>query len=58
VNEQLTREPYPFPTVKLNPTVKDIDEFTLADIELLDYQAHGSLKAEIANIGGFEVNKK
>lgn len=54
VKEQMRRKPYPFPTVELNPAVKDIDHFTLADITLKDYQAHPSLKAEIANIGGFD----
>jgi thymidylate synthase len=37
--------------------VKDIDAFKLSDIELIDYQSHPSLKAEIANIGGFEAKK-
>lgn len=58
VKEQLTREPYPFPEVKLNPNVKDIDGFTLDDIELVDYQSHKSLRGEIANIGGFDDKKK
>jgi thymidylate synthase len=58
VKEQLKREPFPFPTVKLNPDVKDIDSFTLDDITLENYQAHPSLKAEIANIGGFVEKKK
>lgn len=51
--EQLTREPFPFPTVKLNPNVTDIDNFTYEDITLENYKSHPSLKAEIANIGGF-----
>lgn len=55
--EQLTRDPFPFPTVKLNPAVTDIDDFTFNDITLLDYQAHPSLKAEIATIGGFTEKK-
>lgn len=53
VKEQLTREPLPFPTVKLNPEIKNIDDFKYDDIVLENYQAHPSLKAEIANIGGF-----
>jgi thymidylate synthase len=57
VKEQLNREPYPFPTIKLNKAVKDIDDFTLEDIELVGYESHPSLKAEIANIGGFEKKK-
>lgn len=58
VKEQLTREPYPFSRVRLNPDINDIDGFTLEDIYLEDYQSHPSLKGEIANIGGFEEKKK
>jgi len=57
VEKQLTREPYPFPTVKLNTEISDIDDFTLGDIELENYQSHSGIKAEIANIGGFEKKK-
>jgi thymidylate synthase len=53
VKDQLKREPFPFPTVKLNPAITDIDKFTLADITLENYQSHPSIKAEIATIGGF-----
>lgn len=53
VKEQLTREPLPFPTVKLNPEITDIDDFKLEDITLENYQSHPSLKAAIATIGGF-----
>lgn len=58
VKEQLTREPYPFPTVKLNQDVTDMDSFTAGDITLEGYQSHDSIKAEIANIGGFTETKK
>ncbi|MEY3784248.1 MAG: hypothetical protein RLZZ230_570 [Candidatus Parcubacteria bacterium] len=58
VKEQLKREPYPFPKLKLNSKIKEIDDFKIEDIELVDYQSHPSLKAEIANIGGFEPTKK
>ncbi|RJR14424.1 thymidylate synthase [Candidatus Parcubacteria bacterium] len=57
IKEQAKREPLPFPTVKLNPDVTDIDKFTLNDITLENYQSHPSLRAEIANIGGFEEKK-
>ncbi len=57
VKEQLERAPYPFPTLKLNPEVKDIDSFKLEDIVLENYQAHASLRGEIANIGGFDDKK-
>jgi thymidylate synthase len=58
VTEQLTREPFSFPTLALNSAITDIDAFTLDDITLNNYQAHASLKAEIANIGGFTEKKK
>lgn len=53
VKEQLAREPYPFPTVKLNPAIKSIDDFKKEDITLENYTTHPSLKADIATIGGF-----
>jgi len=58
VKEQLSREPMPFPEVKLNPSIIDIDDFTAEDVTLENYKAHPSLKAEIANIGGFTEKKK
>ena len=57
VKEQIKRTPYPFPKVKLNPKITNIDKFTLDDIVLERYKAHPSLKAEIANIGGFTPKK-
>lgn len=48
VKEQLTRQPYPLPKLWLNPAVTDIDEFTMDDIKLIDYQSHGQLKAPMA----------
>jgi len=48
VNEQLTRDPLPFPTLWLNPEVKDIDSFTMDDIKLENYQSHEAIKAPMA----------
>ncbi|HEY9200939.1 MAG TPA: thymidylate synthase [Gammaproteobacteria bacterium] len=48
VDEQLSRTPYPLPTMKLNPQVRDIFDFTFDDFELLDYQAHPHIKAPIS----------
>jgi thymidylate synthase len=48
VKEQLTREEYPMPTLKLNTEIKDIDKFTMDDIVLIDYKSHGTIKAEMA----------
>ncbi|MEF2175304.1 MAG: thymidylate synthase, partial [Candidatus Absconditabacteria bacterium] len=57
VKEQLTREPKPFPQIKINPNKTNIDDFVFEDFELVGYGPHGVLKAEIANIGGFEEKK-
>jgi thymidylate synthase len=46
--EQLTRKPYPLPTMGLNPAVTDIFDFKYEDFTLDNYQAHPSIKAEIA----------
>lgn len=48
VQEQLAREPLPFPTLSLNPDVKDIDGFAMDDIELVGYESHPAIKAPMA----------
>ncbi|WP_022966151.1 thymidylate synthase [Denitrificimonas caeni] len=48
VEEQLNREPLPLPTMRINPQVKSIFDFTFADFELCDYQAHPHIKAQVA----------
>lgn len=53
IKEQLVRKPFPFPTVILDPAITNIDDFKFENITLKDYEAHPSIKAEIANIGGF-----
>ncbi len=45
---QLTREPLPLPTMKINPAVKNIFDFTFDDFELVGYEAHPSIRAPIA----------
>jgi thymidylate synthase len=48
VNLQLQRSPFPLPTMKLNPTIKDINAFTFEDFTLNDYQFHPAIKAPVA----------
>ncbi|NBO48597.1 MAG: thymidylate synthase [Chitinophagia bacterium] len=47
-NLQLTRTPFPLPTMKINPAVKDIFGFTFEDFELMNYQSHPAIKAPVA----------
>ena len=48
VKEQLTRKPFPLPKLFLNPKIKNIDDFTMDDIKLENYQHHPPIKAEMA----------
>lgn len=50
VKLQLSREPKPFPTIKLNPEIRNIDDFKFEDIILENYDSHPWIKAPIANI--------
>jgi thymidylate synthase len=45
---QLSREPRPLPTLRLNPARTEIDSFDIADVELIDYDPHPAIKAPIA----------
>jgi thymidylate synthase len=45
---QLTRKPYPLPTMKLNPAVKDLFGFNFEDFTLGNYQSHPAIKAPVA----------
>ena len=46
--EQLSRKPYPLPTMRINSDVKDIFRFRYEDFTLENYRAHPTIKAEIA----------
>jgi thymidylate synthase len=48
VNLQLSRLPYPSPTMKLNPAVKNIFDFKFEDFTLENYQSHPAIKAPVA----------
>jgi thymidylate synthase len=45
---QLSRQPYPLPTLKLNPGVQSIFDFDYPDFELENYQAHPHIKGVIS----------
>jgi thymidylate synthase len=48
VKEQLGRTPKPFPTMKINPAVKDIFGFKYEDFELVGYDSWPAIKAPVA----------
>ncbi len=47
-NLQLTRDFRPLPTMKINPNVKSIFDFTIDDFTLENYDPHPHIKAEVA----------
>jgi thymidylate synthase len=47
-NLQLSRKPFPLPTMKINKEVKDIFSFQFSDFTLENYESHPSIKAPVA----------
>ena len=45
---QLSRRPYPLPQMVINPAVKNIFEFKYEDFELVNYQSHPHIRAEVS----------
>jgi thymidylate synthase len=48
VDEQLSRQPFPLPEMKINPAVQSIFDFKFEDFELAGYEAHPHIKATVA----------
>jgi thymidylate synthase len=53
VKEQLKRKPKPFPKMKINPKVKNIDDFKFEDFTLEGYNPYPPIKGEVTVVGGF-----
>ena len=45
---QLSREPYPLPTLRLHRRPASLFEYTYEDIEIVDYQHHPAIRAPVA----------
>lgn len=48
LSEQIGREPYPAPTLWINPDITSFDDFTIDDFKLIDYRYHPTVPMEIA----------
>ena len=53
VREQLQRKPRPFPIMKINPNLKNIDDVKFEDFTLENYDPHPAIKGEVTVVGGF-----
>jgi thymidylate synthase len=47
-NEQLSRDIRALPTLKLNPKITSVFDFTYEDIALVGYEPHPHIKAPVA----------
>ncbi|MCL9980690.1 MAG: thymidylate synthase [Bacteroidia bacterium] len=48
VNLQLTREPRPYPIMKINPDVKSLFDFVYSDFQVEGYDPHPAIKGAVA----------
>lgn len=57
VKEQLKREPKPFPKIKIDKSVKTLEDISPEKIELVGYDPHPALKGELTVAGGLFEGK-
>ncbi len=48
MQQQIERQPYPLPQLRINPAVNDIFSFDYDDFSILNYQAHPHIKGKVA----------
>jgi len=48
VRQQLSHTPFALPKMKINPNVKNINDFEYEDFELIGYQSYEAIKAKVA----------
>ena len=54
VREQIAREPRAFPTITINPDLKNIDDIRFEDFAIENYNPHPPIKGKITVVGGFK----
>ena len=47
-NLQITRKPLKLPFIKINPSVKNLEDFKYEDFEIIDYESHPAISAPIS----------
>tara|TARA_Y100000816_G_scaffold284578_1_gene263046 strand:+ start:7079 stop:7873 length:795 start_codon:yes stop_codon:yes gene_type:complete len=45
---QLSRKPYKLPSIKINSSVKNLEDFKYSDFEILNYESHPAISAPIS----------
>jgi thymidylate synthase len=53
IKEQLKRKPRSFPKIKIDPKIKNIDDFKIEDFEVVNYNPYPPIKANVTVVGGF-----
>ena len=48
IDLQLSRDARPLPTMKLNPSIRNIFDFTFEDFELIDYNPHPLIRGKVS----------
>ena len=47
MKEQITRQPFPFPTLSIKQIRDDINDYQVEDFELHNYQHHSQIKMKM-----------
>ena len=45
---QLSRKPFKLPSIKIDSSVKNLEDFKYSDFEILDYESHPAISAPIS----------
>jgi thymidylate synthase len=47
LESQLLNKPLPFPKIKIKTVRDSFEEYTMDDVEIIDYTSHGKIKMEM-----------